>query len=269
MPQLETQDLSVKAQKKLTNFFAHVSRASQRALLLDYDGTLAPFSEDRDRALPYPPVPALLDRIRTSTNTRLVVVTGRRAFDIDLLLGLKHIEIWGCHGLSRLRTDGTYELPNIDEEPLKRISEADEMLREEGLSDQLEFKPGATAIHWRGLEENASQIAHTVECIWSRLSSRKGLQLLRFDGGMEIRVAAGDKGDAVRTILSEMGHGAAVAYLGDDRTDEDAFAALQGYGLSILVHQAPRPTLADLWIRPPEGVLAFLNDWLTACGGNA
>jgi trehalose-phosphatase len=84
---------------------------------------------------------------------------------------------------------------------------------------------------------------------------------------MEIRVAASDKGDAVRTILHEMSHDAAVAYLGDDHTDEDAFAALQGYGLSVLVQPHHRPTVADLWVRPPEGVLAFLTDWMTACGG--
>ena len=50
--------------------------------------------------------------------------------------------------------------------------------------------------------------------------------------------------------------------LGDDVTDEDAFAALQGYGLSVLVRSDYRPTVADVWIRPPEGVIEFLSDWI-------
>ena len=88
-----------------------------------------------------------------------------------------------------------------------------------------------------------------------------------FDGGIEIRAAARNKGDVVRTIVAEMGRGAAIAYLGDDQTDEDAFAALQGFGLSVLVQPEYRPTVADVCVRPPEDVIAFLTDWSTACGG--
>jgi trehalose-phosphatase len=214
-------------------------------------------------------MPALLGRIRNSTNTRLVIVTGRRAHEVASLLGLKHVEIWGCHGLSRLHPDGTYELPKFDQETINKISEANELLRREGLFDLLEFKPAATAIHWRGLEDCANAVARKVERVWFTLHSRKDLRLLKFDGGMEIRAAARDKGDAVRTILSEMGRGIAIAYLGDDRTDEDAFAALQGYGLSVFVHRTYRPTVADVWIRPPDGLVAFLADWVSACGGKS
>jgi trehalose 6-phosphate synthase/trehalose 6-phosphate phosphatase len=250
----------------LTHFFDLPSRTSKRVLLLDYDGTLAPLTADRNRAVPYPAIPGLLDWIRSVTRTRLVIVTERRAFQVATLLGLKHIEIWGCHGLSRWRSDGTYELPKLDEEALSRISDANELLRQQGLDDLLEFKPGGTAVHWRGLEAHANHIARSVERVWSRLHSRKGLQLLKFDGGMEIRVAARDKADVVRTILCETGPGAAIAYLGDDHTDEDAFAALHRHGLTVLVHREYRPTAADVWIRPPEQLVSFLADWIAACG---
>jgi trehalose 6-phosphate phosphatase len=267
MLQLETQDTSVDTRTKFTDFFRRLSRASKRALLLDYDGTLAPFTPNRDSAGPYAGVPALLDGIRGLTKTRIVLVSGRRAFEVASLLGLKHVEIWGCHGLSRWHADGTYDLPALDEQVLARISQAIELLRKDGLSDLLELKPGAVAVHWRGHEMQANRIARIVESVWSDLRSRKRLELMKFDGGMEIRVVSRNKGDAVRTILAEMGHGATMAYLGDDQTDEDAFAALQGHGLSVLVQQRYRPTIADVWVRPPEGVIAFLTDWLTECGG--
>jgi trehalose 6-phosphate phosphatase len=264
---LETQDISEGTPKKISDFLAKVSRTTARALLLDYDGTLAPFSEDRQRAAPYSAIPDLLNRIRNSTNTRLVVVTGRRAPEVAGFLDLKKIEIWGCHGLSRLHADGRYELPNLDEDAVARVAEATELLRQEGLFDLLEFKPAATAVHWRGMEAAATQVAQRVEKVWSQLHGREGVELLKFDGGMEIRVAGRNKGDAVRTILAEMPRHPAVAYLGDDLTDEDAFAALQGHGLGVLVNQSYRPTVADVWLRPPEGVIAFLADWITACGG--
>jgi trehalose-6-phosphatase len=56
----------------------------------------------------------------------------------------------------------------------------------------------------------------------------------------------------------------AVAYLGDDRTDEDAFAALQRIGLAVLVRSLPQPTAANLWIEPPEELVEFLAQWRQA-----
>jgi trehalose 6-phosphate phosphatase len=267
MLHVATEDFPVESKKRLSDFFSASSQADSRALLVDYDGTLAPFCPDRNRTPPYPQVPLLLHRIRTSTDTRLVVVTGRRACEIGPLLGLKRVEVWGCHGLERLRTDGTFEMPKLPEHTLQALADADELLAGEGLSDLMEYKPAGTAIHWRGLESIAEEAAEKVQRVWSMLPNRDGLKLVEFNGGIELRVAARNKGDAVRTILSEMGPGTPVAYLGDDATDEDAFSALQGRGLSILVQKEYRATAADVWIRPPEEVVSFLEQWVTACGG--
>ncbi len=62
-------------------------------------------------------------------------------------------------------------------------------------------------------------------------------------------------------MRSETGSGAAVAYLGDDRTDEDAFRELNGKGLSVLVRKEQRPTAAEIWIEPPAELLDFLEKW--------
>jgi trehalose-6-phosphatase len=66
------------------------------------------------------------------------------------------------------------------------------------------------------------------------------MELLEFDGGIEMRMPGRDKGDAVRTILDEIGPEAPVAYLGDDATDERAFLALGTRGLSVLVRPESR-----------------------------
>lgn len=268
MLHMETPGISMETQKKVSDFLANASRRSNRALLMDYDGTLAPFSEDRRRAVPYTGIPTLLDRIRNYANTRVVVVTGRRAIEVSKLLGLKRIEVWGCHGLSRLHASGKYEVAKLDETALNTISEINERLGRQGLGDLLEFKPAATAVHWRGLDPvKAKQVARKVCAVWSMLDSHGGLDLLEFDGGLEIRLALRNKGNAVRAILAEMGNDPAIAYLGDDQTDEDAFEALRGRGLGVLVRGEYRPTIADVWIQPPEEVIAFLEDWAVACGG--
>src|SRR5438270_891959 len=90
------------------------------------------------------------------------------------------------------------------------------------------------------------------------------------DGLMPIRdsrMPGRDKGDAMRAILMETNPDAAVAYLGDDQTDEDAFRALKGRGLTALVRPESRPTAADIWLQPPQELIEFFDDWLHAVGG--
>ena len=92
------------------SFFNTVAAAKARVLLLDYDGTVAPFSADRRRAFPYPDIPKLLRQIMTSCSTRLIVISGRAAHEIPALLGLNPApEIWGTHGVERMHADGRYE----------------------------------------------------------------------------------------------------------------------------------------------------------------
>ena len=58
-------------------FFRSVSAAKSRVLLVDYDGTVAPFTADRHRAVPYLKIPEFLRCIMSSCGTRLIVVSGR------------------------------------------------------------------------------------------------------------------------------------------------------------------------------------------------
>jgi trehalose 6-phosphate phosphatase len=82
---------------------------------------------------------------------------------------------------------------------------------------------------------------------------------------LEIRARAADKGEAVRAFLEEIGADAPIAYLGDDNTDESAFKALQGRGLTVLVRPKWRTTAAQFWLKPPEELLDFLGLWLKNC----
>jgi trehalose-phosphatase len=245
-------------------FYHRMKEASQKALLLDYDGTLAPFQLEPNEAEPYPGIRDLLNRIMQVPEIRLVIITGRWTKDLIPLLQLeKQPEIWGSHGLERLKTDGSYEIDSMDEQHLDGLVVADEWIEELELLSRCEKKPGCLAIHWRGLDKKmANEIKNLVEPRWSTLAQAWQLSLQEFDGGLELRVPARNKGDAVRTILDEMNQDAVGAYLGDDLTDEDAFRAIKGKGIAVLVREALRPTAADLWIRPPEELLTFLSGWI-------
>lgn len=243
--------------------------AMRRALLVDYDGTIAPFVVDRDRAFPYEQVPDLLDEISSSCETRVVIVTGRSADEIPSLLQTKRkLEVWGCHGLERVRPDGTYWRAELDEKTEEALRMAAERLRKRGLAGLVETKPGCIAIHWRGLTPRYSeQVKSAAYNSFASLVGLQGLRIQEFDHGVELRVRESNKGKAVEAVLRELGHDAAVAYLGDDVTDEDAFRALHGRGIAILVRPTYRFTAAQFWLRPPDELVWFLKDWIQACRG--
>jgi len=257
----------IEARPHLQQFFYQLSGARKSALLLDYDGTLSPFQLNRDEAVPYPGVPMLLAEIMDVGHTRVVIITGRRASEVVSLLGIHpHPEIWGAHGLQRLRTDGSCEMPFLDEAAAQSLLQADRWLDTLGVHDRAEHKPGSLAVHWREISaDGQSDIRRLVTLGWLPITHRAGLVMQEFDGGMEIRLPGGNKGHAVRTVLEEMGPDVSAAYLGDDETDEDAFDAMPERGLRILVRPEWRESAADLWLRPPAELLVFLCDWLEAC----
>ncbi len=253
-------------QLKLDPFWRSVSASEQAALLLDYDGTLAPFHSQRDLAFPYPGVGLILQEIIRSGHTRVVVITGRDATDLLPLLNVHpRPEIWGVYGLQRLATDGTAEVPNLDERTLNALSDAEGWLEREQLRQTAEFKQGGIAVHWRGLGDLAVKyIRSQVLEGWRPIAEHSGLDLLDFDGGIEIRAREADKGDAVRSFLNEIGPLVPIAYLGDDSADEAAFHAIGHRGITALVRPEWRPTCAEFWLKPPEEVLAFLRIWLAS-----
>jgi trehalose 6-phosphate phosphatase len=257
----------VPAADTVERFMGAVARSSASVLLLDYDGTLAPFCLNRQHALPYPGITGVLQEIIANGRTRVVIITGRNADEVIPLLGVSpRPEVWGCHGLERLRPDGTRETPRVEEPVLQALADADRWLRHQELRNWAEYKTAAIAIHWRGLDEaRAAAIRSLVLEGWLPIAQTTPMELLEFDGGIELRMPGCDKGDAVRTILNEIGPGVPVAYLGDDLTDERAFLALSAVGLSVLVRPRWRKTAASLWIKPPKGVREFLTKWLRVC----
>lgn len=247
----------------LSGFFDEARHSDQRVLLLDYDGTLAPFRVERDQAFPYPGVREILDVILDASHSRVVIVSGRGIRELIPLLGLKSTpEVWGSHGRERLLPDGTYHVDEIGEQASRAFAQTDHWARQIGSQDNWEHKPASRAFHWRGLDPEAIETLRAeVLARWEPLSAEAGLEVHEFDGGLELRTPGRDKGFAVRTILSEMKQDSVAAYLGDDRTDEDAFRAIKGRGLGVLVRLELRPTDADLWLVPPGELLDFLGKW--------
>jgi trehalose 6-phosphate phosphatase len=258
---------------KLEEFFKTFSEKLTPLLLLDYDGTLAPFRVDRSKARPWTGVREAIARIQRQGKTRIVVITGRPAKEIAPLLRGNPplvdppLEVWGLHGAERLYSDGKRELEQAPADTQRKLDELREHLRHNNLGGQFEDKPNAAVMHWRGASPRTAKFIEVrTRELFEPLSKLEGLTLLEFEGGLELRVGR-DKGGAVTALLGEVPQGTPAAYVGDDLTDEVAFTAINratGPHLSVLMRGEQRETAADIWLRPPSELRAFLKKWVRA-----
>ncbi len=250
-------------------------RRGRSLLVLDYDGTLAPFRADRMAATPDPALLPALGRLAAAPRVRLVVLSGRPLAELERLLALDPLpELWGVHGWEHRLPDGRRDDPPL---PASLASTLDAEQRRLAALDpaRLERKVATLALHWRGVEAQAAQaLQEQVAPRWRELAaSAPELELRRFDGGLELRAAGRDKGRAMRELLASEPAGTPACYLGDDDTDEDAFRALADRAegdsgdttLGVLVAEEARPSAAGARVAPAE-VRLLLDRWADAAG---
>ncbi len=249
-------------------FFRSVGRSERPLLICDYDGTLAPFQEDKMQAWPYPGVAERLRRIAAG-RTGLAFVSGRPASELIELFPLAgDREIWGMHGREHRLADGQYRRIEPTDAQRRALDQAQSALEAAGWGPPMvERKTGSLALHWRTFQDQPAALQQAREAAEAAFAPHTGgnsLALLPFDGGLELRAEDHTKAHAVRALLAGSQPNAA-AFLGDDITDEDAFQAIREHGgLPLLVRPESRPSYAAYAIRPPGDLLAFLDDWLAA-----
>lgn len=259
--------MEIATRLQIDQFLETLAAAGQRLLMLDYDGTLAPFQTERNKAHAYPGIGEILQEISKCGRTRVVIVSGRDVNELHQQIGLHPSpELWGLYGMQRRRPNGEVQTTRIDQTHVDALADAGRWLDYQQLRRTAEIKTGSIAAHWRGMAKSeADEMRGRVRLGWELIAARSGLELLEFDGGIEIRAPGVNKGDVVRALLVEEGAKVTAAYMGDDSSDEAAFRALGDRGLTVLARPQWRPTAARLWLRPPEEVLEFLKKWLSAC----
>jgi trehalose 6-phosphate phosphatase len=257
--------------ESLEEFFDSLQSQENPLLLLDYDGTLADFRINRFNARPWAGVRELLTQVQQDGRTRLMVITGRPAGEINPMLELETaVEVWGLHGAEHLFADGRRELEAAPPEALAKLEELRELLQRNSFGGLIENKPNAVVMHWRGhTPKQVQSIQQKTRALFEPAAEVTGLSLLPFEAGIELRVGR-DKGGAVEAIMQSAAPSTAVTYVGDDLTDESAFCAVnraRGPHVSVLMRREWRQTNAEVWLKPPEELRWFLREWLRAVSG--
>lgn len=239
--------------------WSRIADAPHITLLLDYDGTLAPFHEDRNAAVPLPGIVDILSRIDQDPAIDVAVVSGRPVTEIQRLLGTDRLTIAGTHGFELYRPDDGMSTLPISDEQRAALDAAEQDGVEAAGRERTERKVATVAVHVRGLDDQeAAAIAHQLEVAWTAHLGNAGLEIRHFDGGIEIRALGRNKGDAVREMARNSPSGSFVLYIGDDETDEDAFRALPANGVGIKVGPPEAPTGAQGRLPSCEAVRRFL-----------
>jgi trehalose-6-phosphatase len=258
------------------------------ALFLDYDGTLSPIVQRPELALLPAAARAVLRRL--AARMPVAILSGRLREDVAALVGLPQLIYAGSHGFDiagpppasvGAAAGGSPPAPaaplrhEVGQGVPARLAGVAERLRHElaGIDGVLvEDKRFAVAVHYRLVD---ARDLPRVEAAVDRAAADPADPADPEVGGGHLRKTGGkkvwelrpdvnwDKGGALLWLLDRLGFDrpeVAPIFLGDDVTDEDAFAAVASRGgIGILVADEPRATAAAYRLRDPAEAL----EWLT------
>lgn len=217
------------------------------ALLLDFDGTLAPICDRPDDARPEPAALTALDRL--SADTSIAIVSGRGLDDLQTRIAIPRATFFGSHGQEARFPGGQTINPFGGTVPeLGQLRGRIAAVAREFAGSWIEAKPQALVLHYRNLRDqdklpDLRQRMLNLAAEYPELSMMAGRKVFEF-----VPAAAPGKGGAVQWYLDRLGHGGNAAcfpvYFGDDVSDEGAFAAVDPLGISVLVARRARPTAA-------------------------
>lgn len=248
---------------------ARIATAGSVFCFLDYDGTLAPLAPTPEDASPLPGVRALLQELAAAPGMQVALVTGRTIADLRRFLDVEGVYYVGIHGLEIQLPDGAIEMSD-GVAVVRSILPAIKQRLRQALGGRpgilIEDKGLALACHYRlATRADAATTRQTVAAV-ARTYQRRGVKIVVRNGHevVEIRPAYVNKGKTTCMLLAAHGFGALPVYVGDDQTDEDAFALLPPEAITIRVGTADVSTVARYRLATPDAVHRFLRAMLDA-----
>ncbi|MEV0645659.1 trehalose-phosphatase [Phytomonospora sp. NPDC050363] len=216
----------------LRSSLAALARTPQLLVACDYDGTLAPIVTDPAKATPLPETVAALRALATLPQTKVAVISGRALRDLAALSRLpSEIHLVGSHG-SEFDVSFTHALTSEQVALRDKISAAIADIARDKEGIRLEPKPAGIAVHTRTAPRPvAAEVLAAVNAGpggWPDVQTTEGKEVI------DLSVMTTHKGTALDSLRQQLG-ASAVLFIGDDVTDENAFAHLHGPDMGVRV----------------------------------
>jgi trehalose-phosphatase len=246
-------------------------------LLTDYDGTLAPIVPDPSRAWLPDAVRDVLRALARSSRVHFGVVSGRDLDDLRERVAVSGAIYAGCYGLDIEGPGMRFVHPEAQAQRETLMAIGQELSRRapEVPGMRVEAKQFGVSVHYRHV---APDQVHRVEMETARVLDRDDRRFKIFHGLQVIEIqpqVSWTKGDSVLWIRDivrgRAGDELTVVYIGDDRSDEDAFEALGDEGITIGVGDlVPASKAAHRLedVRSVRRLLAALADGARGEGGS-
>ena len=244
---------------------SRLREADELLLFIDYDGTLVPYTSTPELARPDAPLLELLEELAKRPHTELHVVSGRGREPLEQWLGDLPIGLHAEHGFwSRPAGSHTWvaaaEITGGWREPALAILR-DITARTPG--SLTEVKSVALAWHYRMADSEAgARRANELRLHLSQLLSNQPVEILAGNKVLEIRPYGVNKGRIIPPMSPERLASTCVLAIGDDRTDEDLFAAVPPDGITVRV--GPGPTKARFCLESVAAVRTLLRSLVEA-----
>jgi trehalose 6-phosphate phosphatase len=225
------------------------------SLFLDFDGTLVELASTPDSIQVGDDVRSLLSKLQVTLGGRVALLSGRAVDDLRAHLQPLNLALAGSHGLERLLSTGEIDAA---EPPPGLPGAVREFRRIEALHPGVlvEEKPAGVALHYRNAPE-AEAVCHDAA---QRLAGTTGMSVQIGKMVVELKGAAGDKGHGLKRFMSEPPfEGTRPIFLGDDLTDEHAFATARLLGGAGILVGPERPTAATFRLEDVSDVWEWLE----------
>ncbi len=236
-------------------------RASQRIIFLDYDGTLVPITEDPEAAVPDEALCRRLEGLTADTRNTCVIVSGRRREFLDKWFGSLSLTLVAEHGAFIRTPGGSWSSEAMSPPPdwKQRFLPVLQRYMDRCRGAFIEEKEVSLVWHYRNVDPEVAALRsrELMDELRDLVSHDSRLQVMEGHKIVEVKPSGYDKGSMALRLLAQDTYDFIMA-IGDDKTDEDLFAALPDAALTFKVGLTA--SVAKYNLRDQQQVARLMDD---------
>lgn len=257
----EALKVNVLKEDHVKKIIADFNAAGKRCILLDYDGTLAPYQKLPSLAVPSEELMQLLNELAGEPANEIVIISGRDVNTLEKWLGKLPLNMIAEHGACvKYKGEDWKELVAISTGWKEQVRPLMQLFVDRCAGSFIEEKKSTLAWHYRNTNQELGFMrSRELRNSLLQLTANTPLQVVDGNKVLEVRMVGVDKGMAAVSMISAI-EPDFILCIGDDATDEDMFRAMRDKAYTIKIGRAN--TSAQYTIISQKDVFPFLRRFI-------